>query len=176
MDSANPYTRPAADVAGIPATGDEVLAGRGERLAAVLLDTLLMGMVMLPLMFATGLWSEMMANATQGPLAGLGTKMLAGVLGFAVFVAIQGYPLHTSAQTWGKRVLRIRIVRLDGAQPSLPYLLLRRYVPMQAVGLIPFLGTLLSFVDSLLIFRDDRRCGHDLIAGTRVVNVRPAYA
>lgn len=174
MDRANPYSRPVAEVVETDAAGVELLAGRGERLAAVLLDTLLMALVMVPLMFATGLWGTMMANATQGPLAGLGTKMLVGVLGFVVFVAIQGYPLHTNAQTWGKRVLRIWIARLDGTQPSLPYLLLRRYVPMQLVGLIPFVGTLLSFVDSLLIFRADRRCGHDLVAGTRVVNARPS--
>jgi uncharacterized RDD family membrane protein YckC len=43
---------------------------------------------------------------------------------------------------------------------------------MQGVGVLPFVGPLLSIVNVLLIFRDDRRCGHDLIAGTRVVKLR----
>ena len=44
-----------------------------------------------------------------------------------------------------------------------------RYFPVQLVGNIPFIGPLLGIVNVLLIFRADRRCGHDLIAGTRVV-------
>jgi uncharacterized RDD family membrane protein YckC len=32
------------------------------------------------------------------------------------------------------------------------------------------IGPVLALVDVLLIFRNDRRCGHDLIAGTRVVH------
>ncbi len=34
---------------------------------------------------------------------------------------------------------------------------------------IPLIGLLFWVVDCCFIFRDDRRCLHDLIAGTRVV-------
>jgi hypothetical protein len=47
-------------------------------------------------------------------------------------------------------------------------LLLKRYLPVQVVGSIPVLGMFASLVDVLFIFRDDRRCVHDLIAGTQV--------
>ena len=35
--------------------------------------------------------------------------------------------------------------------------------------MVPFVGGLVSLVDALLIFRDDRRCLHDEIADTIVV-------
>jgi uncharacterized RDD family membrane protein YckC len=37
------------------------------------------------------------------------------------------------------------------------------------IGAIPYLGGIYGLVDALFIFRDDRRCVHDHIAGTRVV-------
>ena len=40
---------------------------------------------------------------------------------------------------------------------------------MQVVSMIPLVGVLLVWVDILMIFRRDRRCAHDLVAGTRVV-------
>ena len=39
---------------------------------------------------------------------------------------------------------------------------------------IPFLGPILGIVNILLIFRGDRRCGHDLVANTRVVRYQAA--
>ncbi|MEA2700447.1 MAG: hypothetical protein QOI66_4718, partial [Myxococcales bacterium] len=39
------------------------------------------------------------------------------------------------------------------------------------ISAIPYLGGLYALVDALFIFRDDRRCIHDLIAGTRVIAV-----
>jgi len=41
---------------------------------------------------------------------------------------------------------------------------------MGLIGAIPFLGRLVQFIDPLLIFRDSRRCLHDEIADTTVVN------
>jgi uncharacterized RDD family membrane protein YckC len=42
------------------------------------------------------------------------------------------------------------------------------------VALIPVIGGFLPLVDVLFIFRHDRRCIHDLLAGTNVVKVRKA--
>ena len=41
---------------------------------------------------------------------------------------------------------------------------------------IPLLGIRIELVDVLFIFRNDRRCLHDLLADTRVVRVRPLAA
>jgi uncharacterized RDD family membrane protein YckC len=39
--------------------------------------------------------------------------------------------------------------------------------------MIPIFGLFFVLADTLMIFRADRRCLHDLMAGTRVVKVRP---
>ena len=69
-------------------------------------------------------------------------------------------------------MLKIKIVDLQGRKPSFGRLAGLRYLPMQLVNMIPFVGGLIALVNVLMIFRSDRRCGHDLIAGTRVVNAR----
>ena len=47
-----------------------------------------------------------------------------------------------------------------------------RYLPVQLAGAIPLVGPIIGLVNILMIFRGDRRCGHDLIAGTRVVKAK----
>lgn len=172
MDDANPYGAPGAVVVHPRMAGDADLAGRGERLGAALLDSLLALLLIGPLMFVGGFWSEAMAAAEAGDTLSFATQLRWGLVGFVVFLLVQGWPLATRARTWGKRVLGIRIERLDGSRPTLMHLLLRRYIPMQAAGLVPVLGRLVTAVNVLLIYRADRRCGHDMIAGTRVVRVR----
>ena len=45
-----------------------------------------------------------------------------------------------------------------------------RYVLVMLVMAIPIIGQLLGLADALFIFRSDRRCVHDLLAGTKVVS------
>lgn len=165
----DPYRTPDADVAPPPFESD--LADRWVRLAAALIDTAIMLVIFVPVMFMGGFWEAAFEAGRSGGfgLMPLGTTLLWAVVGFVVFVLIQGYPLHKSAQTWGKKLLSIRIVDLQGRQPPLGDLLLKRYLPTHAIANVPCLGTLYVLVDVLMIFRDDRRCLHDLIAGTRVV-------
>jgi uncharacterized RDD family membrane protein YckC len=54
--------------------------------------------------------------------------------------------------------------------PTAVKLLGLRYVLVMLVAVIPFIGGLLGVIDFLFIFREDRRCVHDLIAGTKVVS------
>ena len=167
MDEQNPYRGPASNVAS-PAAGDE-LAGLGERLAASLLDGLLLLVIELPLMYAGGYIHAVMEAASRGGQPPFTLLLKWAAIGFVMMLLVQGYPLHAWGQTWGKRILRIRIADLEGGKPSLATLIGRRYLPIRVVALVPFLGNLLVLVDVLMIFRGDRRCAHDLIAGTRVV-------
>jgi uncharacterized RDD family membrane protein YckC len=160
----NPYQAPTAVVSDM-AMDDAALAGRGARLGAAFIDGIIMLCLVLPVMFATGYFA-----AARAGTVGIGTLLGYATLGFVIFVIVQGHPLKSTAQTWGKRVVGIRIVHLDGTQPTIGTLLFKRYLPIQAVGIVPVLGSIAQIVDTLMIFRSDKRCGHDLIAGTKVVN------
>ncbi len=163
----NPYRAPESTIADYALDGE--LAGRGERLAAAIVDVLILLAILLPVMFFGGYFSQVMDAATSGRPMSLMTELAWGLVSLVVFFAIQSYPLYATAQTWGKRLLKIRIVGLDGHRLSFGRLIVLRYLSMQAVGLVPWIGPLLSIVNVLLIFRADHRCGHDLIAGTKVV-------
>src|SRR3546814_11654488 len=95
---------------------------------------------------------------------------MGAVLGFVVFAIVQACPLNASGQTWGKKLLKSKIVDLAGGKPTLRRLPGMRYLPVQAVGVIPLLGALIQTVALLLIFRSDRSCGHELTAGNKVVH------
>jgi uncharacterized RDD family membrane protein YckC len=170
MEDRNPYSAPESTLLAAEAPGD--LADLGERLAAALIDGLLLMLLFLPLMWFGGYIEAVMQSAMAGAQPPFLLVLTWALYGFLLFVVVQGYPLHANGQTWGKRILRIRIVDLQGRKVPLLPLLLRRYLSVQAVAAIPFLGNLLMLINILLIFRQDRRCGHDLIAGTRVVKVR----
>lgn len=170
MSEFNPYQPPRSEVAE-PVAALE-LAGRGVRLGAAFLDGLLLLLILLPLMIFGGYIDAAMEAGSRSEQVPFGQVLGWTLVGFVVFVLLQGWPLHQYGQTWAKRWLGIRIVDMQGNQPSLATLLGRRYLPMQAINAIPLIGGLLSLVDVLLIFREDRRCAHDLIAGTQVVRAR----
>ena len=167
MEEQNPYGTPQAKVEDVPLEGE--LADRGTRLGAAIIDTLILLVILLPVMFLGGYFSTVAAAAAQGQRVGLGVTLLWGLVGFVVFVLVQFVPLNATGQTWGKKILGIRIVDLAGAKPPIGRLLGLRYLPVQAAGAVPLVGPLIGLVNVLLIFREDRRCGHDLVAGTRVV-------
>ena len=168
MDEQNPYRGPDAAVAEF-SSGDE-LAGRGARLGAAIIDFIIMLVVLLPIMYMGGYMAAATEAAQAGAQVGLGTTLMWAAIGFVIFVVIQGFPLNATGQTWGKKLLKIKIVDLDGGKPPIGRLLGLRYLPIQVVANIPLVGPVVALVNVLLIFRSDRRCGHDLIAGTRVVH------
>ncbi len=167
MANDDPFRAPASDVQDF--TGGEQLAGRGTRLAAAFIDGVVYLIVFVPVMWVGGYFTTVMELAMRGQEPGLGYMLLWSAIGFIVFMLLQGVPLYASGQTWGKKFLNIRIVDLDGSKPPFAKLIGLRYLPVQLVVLVPLLGPLLALVNVLLIYRNDRRCGHDLIAGTRVV-------
>jgi uncharacterized RDD family membrane protein YckC len=174
MQSENPYQTPQSDVSNPPPLPGEYneLAGRWQRLGAAIIDGLLLLVIMSPMMFFGGYFSAAMEAAQRGQQVGFGTILFWTALSFVVFVAVQAYPLNLNGQTWGKKLLDIKIVDLNGAKPALATILLKRYLPIQAASAIPILGGIFGLVNALFIFRADKRCIHDLIAGTRVVNAK----
>lgn len=85
---------------------------------------------------------------------------------FLGYVGFEVYFLSRNGQTLGKRFLNIAIVRKDtGENPGFIRCVLLRFVVSTLLGVIPFY----ALVDILLILREDRRCLHDFLAGTIVV-------
>lgn len=166
MSEQNPYEAPAADMSS--PEGASELAGRGIRLGAVIIDGLIVGGITFAIMMATGYMDRAMAG-TQG----VGELVFMAVLGLVIFIAVQGYFLAQSGQTVGKKILGIQIVDND-TEELVPVVKLigMRYVILGVVGNIPLVGFIASIVNALFIFRDDRRCVHDLLAGTKVIVAR----
>lgn len=147
-----------------------VLASRASRLKARLADY--------ALVFTLGVGGALALPLTAGmpgmrPVAGVLALLL--LLGLAALGVTQLYLLAARGQTLGKRWMGIRIAKVDtGANGGLTTnILLRAVAPVLVSGGVQLvsrsLGGLFGLADVLCIFRDDRRCLHDLIAGTVVV-------
>jgi uncharacterized RDD family membrane protein YckC len=141
------------------------LASRGSRLLAGLIDAFIGALLSIPFWLLTGTWSYV-KSGQELPLAYTLMGIIYGFIGFAV---VHYYFLNKNGQTIGKAILGIKIVDLENNLTGAKQLLLKRYLPMSVVSAIPIAGPFLMLVDSLFIFRKNRRCVHDLIAGTRVV-------
>ncbi|HZW73006.1 MAG TPA: RDD family protein [Caldimonas sp.] len=150
------------DVADTAAGG--ALAGRGTRLVATLLDGLIGGLAFALVSLVTPL--------TWAPAPGVSvTRFMItnGIVGIVLFMVLHSYLLATRGQTIGKALLKVRIVRRDGSPASFGRIIGLRYLPTTVITLIPLFGGLYAIIDSLLIFRESRRCLHDNIADTIVV-------
>jgi uncharacterized RDD family membrane protein YckC len=78
--------------------------------------------------------------------------------------------LSMRGQTLGKMAMSVRIVDYDNeANPGFRRAVVLRSIVPGLIGAVPCLGTLFALVDALSIFGEERRCIHDLIAGTKVV-------
>jgi len=174
---ASPYSPPRANLEGGAApAGVMPLATAGSRLAAVLID----GLLFLPAV-VLGIVVSLTIKPTPGeppPSMGALTMGLAALVGlYSLGVAIyQIVKLSTRGQTVGKKAMKIRIVRLDGSQPGFVHAFLLRAIVNALPAMIPIVGSIYSLVDVLFVFRADRRCIHDMIAGTRVVMTEAAPA
>ncbi len=179
MSDFNPYAAPTTEAPQqhYATSGDAMeapLAGRGKRLGASMIDGLISLAILLPLQINFGV----LQNFPKIKPLTFGETAMWGVAGFVVWTAVHSYFLATRGQTIGKRLLDIQIVDVDsGRPPPLVKLVFARFLPTAVVANIPFVGAVANLVGILLIFRDDRRCLHDHIAGTRVVDYRaPASA
>ena len=146
-------------------------ATRLSRLGAVLVDGLVgfapLGaiLLMLPMLMLRG-----------------GTSTLLILLALAALVAVavlitQIVLVARHGQTIGKKVLGIRMITSDGDIPSVWRVFFLRWLPFVVVAAVVEyvvkvrgLGNIVHVVDALLIFQPNRRCLHDLLAGTHVIN------
>jgi uncharacterized RDD family membrane protein YckC len=93
------------------------------------------------------------------------------LLGWLGLLIVQVVLLSTSGQSLGKRIVGIRIVRYeDESNPGFVGAWLLRSLVPGLIAAIPCFGMIFSLVDIMCIFGVERRCLHDLIAGTKVID------
>lgn len=142
-----------------------VLASRGGRFLANLID-------LVCALVAIGALASVAAgiDADNGGLIGF-----FAVLGYLGILAAQFMLLKTHGQTIGKRSLDLRIVdATSGGRVGIGRIFFLRMVVPSLIGGVPYLGWVFGGVDAAFIFREDRRCVHDLIADTIVVQATAA--
>ena len=170
----NPYAAPTARADRYPGpppvamADDAELADRGKRLLAQLLDGVLALGCVAP--GAILLFAGSSSRESSGPS---GVVMVGMLLMFAAVIGLLFYQIRLLAregQTWGKKKMNVRIVLYEtGEVPGLGRTLGLRLFVNNLIGSIPIVGPIYSFVDVLCIFGEERRCLHDRIAGTKVV-------
>ena len=161
----NPYAAPAARVEDV-ATIELMLAGRGVRLAAAIIDGLIWAVPFFAFVFLIP------ALVSTAPDPNAAATFIIGLLGFAGFVTVLVVNclwLHRYGQTIAKRMFAIKVLRSDGTPCALSRIVFARWLPVTLLGYIPYLGMFVGLVDALMIFRTDHRCLHDLFADTIVV-------
>jgi len=159
----NPYQAPKAHLELEKST---ILASRGARLAAALIDMVLMLLIQLPVLYFYGYFD----GFWQGLEPTLAQEIVAGAFGITIFLLVNGFLLKNHGQTVGKRLLGISIRDMQGNLCAFLPMLFKRELIWNLVVYVPF-GFIVILVDCLMVFRGDRRCLHDLVADTQVVNI-----
>ena len=150
--AANLYAAPRAAV--IDVDSEAELASRFQRLRAAIIDVMIYVVALLP--FAVFYGKPMLGGS-------LSALVILGIIGW------NGVLLAQRGQTIGKKASGIRIVRTDDSDASFSRLFFMRLILTWVMGSVPFIGPLFSLVNVLFIFREDRRCIHDLICDTKVI-------
>lgn len=187
-----PVLPPVIEGAHVAVVSDATLADRGIRLVARLIDWVLELLVTLPGLVMLGPeFMHVVTAAMQGHEPNIEdmdmSRLAAGGLllfaGWFILLVVQVWLLSVRGQSIGKIITGIRIVRVDETKAGFVNAWLLREALITVIGIMlgmmPFIGPILlrpafHVTDWCFIFRDDKRCLHDLIASTKVVKVQPA--
>lgn len=150
-------------------------AFRIQRLAAFLVDNLIVSLALVPFVIPLGLDIEQYADAENPVTIPFELLMKIHILAFVFYVVINGWLLYRYGQTVGKRMLKIAIATMDYQVPPFNRLILVRHLPFVILAVIPSPAlNLVNIVNWSFVFREDRRCLHDYLAGTQVIDVSQA--
>jgi uncharacterized RDD family membrane protein YckC len=158
------------------------LAGHGARIGAAVLNAFFYLLCTMPgSMMISRKLVEQNPELAEGRFPSLADLDLsaaqAGIkwvwAGLLFAILLQSILLALRGQNLGKLAVGVRVVKLNGEPAGvLRGVFLRYLLPvfvMMVLNILFPLGFLFLFVDFCFIFRADRRCLHDLIAGTKVV-------
>lgn len=162
----NPYAPPQAAVRDIADRhASNTAAERGTRLGASVLDAVIgMTMMYLPIVLAA-----FIASAGDRSAGVIVVAVLVGLSGFTVWSYLTYINVKRTGQSLGKKMLGIRVVRVDGSPATVGRIFWLRNVLNGLFSAVPILGTLYGLIDALFIFSESRQCLHDRLADTIVV-------
>lgn len=155
-------------------------AALSKRFWAFMLDSFFMMVVLILLMQSMGLLEPTTSNDMPAAQAELqarvdalssSQKSMLAISPFIIFFVLHGFLLQQYGQTIGKRIMGIAIVTLDNQKPTFFMLIVQRYLSQWVMGMVPVIGILLRLADILAIYRPDRRCIHDHLAKTKVIDL-----
>lgn len=156
-------------------------AALGKRFWAFMLDGFFMMMALIMLMQSMGLLDPASSNDMQIAQKELqervnalssSQKSLLAISPFIIFFVLHGFLLQQYGQTIGKRIMGIAIVTMDNQKPAFMLLIVQRYLSQWIIGMVPVIGIFLRLADILAIYRPDRRCIHDHLAKTKVIDLK----
>ncbi len=175
----NPYAPPTAHVEDVAETSSPgALAERGTRLGAYLIDAVILAIVEGPVIWGV---IQRLGQSGFGAIQGLsrlaiykllyvGNPGMPYTVGlFVIWAAITIPLVARNGQSIGKRLVGIKVLRMDGSKASFWRIFLLRNVVNGIPALIPVLSLVYGLVDILMIFTESRQCLHDRIARTLVV-------
>lgn len=170
---------PSPEFQPVPPSVDNT-ASYGKRFGAFVIDTVIMMIALVFFLQYLGLepsqstdmeaaQTEMLQKLQSLPDS---SKRLLAFSPIICFFLLHGFLLYQYGQTIGKRILGIAIVTMDNQKPVFTMLILQRYISQWLMGMVPVIGLLLRLADILFIFRADKRCIHDHLAKTKVIDLR----
>ncbi|AIW22208.1 hypothetical protein IX92_19230 [Vibrio coralliilyticus] len=146
-----------------------VLASRWSRFWAGFCDSLIMMVFIVPIIYYGGFMDTDMVYETES--TSFASTFFLLTYSLLIYLLCNGYLLHKKGQTIGKNIFDIAIVDTQGSPLGLKKIFFKRYIPTVLFHYIPLIGGLVALADTLFIFRKDKRCIHDLIAGSQVINI-----
>ena len=142
-----------------------VLAGRGRRLVATLIDVLLVPALAIFLMLVTGV----LEHAADWSASGM-PMLRVFALGVVSYLILNVWLLWQRGQTVGKAIMGIAIVSNQSENKAPFWRVAIRALFFPTLYLIVWpLAAAFPLIDQVLIFGKRRRCGHDYVCGTSVV-------
>ena len=170
----NPYRPPAAETADPNLLGPEGAplphASPWRRLGAKMVDNFLYFLAGLP--FIIGVLASEGLDEDAGTVA----MVLSGLLTLGIGLCLFGLTVHwwlKYGQSPGKRLLKLRIVHMNGSQAGASELVIRRFGATFGINvLLAFCGLngIFNLVDQVMVFSDQNQTIHDRIASTVVVD------
>ena len=131
---------------------EHTIASIGERIAATLLDMLfIMGYIIIVTFISGNLISE--------------TYMYIGLLPVSVYNLLS--ELFMNGQSWGKKILKIKVVKIDGTPTTFSSYFLRWI--LRTVEILAMFGSLATI--TIILNRKGQRLG-DIAANTAVIRLR----